>query len=95
MSRAILIEHRGCSSVVERNVANVDVVGSNPITRFGRKSPLTSAPHPTQLCDEDQRPLRHRGGVEHARRLIGQDDRGLCGARSGAGAGDREQGWLI
>ena len=25
---------RGCSSVVERHVANVNVVGSNPITRF-------------------------------------------------------------
>jgi hypothetical protein len=25
---------RGCSSVVERNLAKVDVVGSNPITRL-------------------------------------------------------------
>ena len=25
---------RGCSSVVERHVANVNVVGSSPITRF-------------------------------------------------------------
>jgi hypothetical protein len=28
----------GCSSVVERNLAKVDVVGSNPITRFGKKA---------------------------------------------------------
>ena len=27
-------EPRGCSSVVERHVANVAVVGSSPITRF-------------------------------------------------------------
>ena len=30
----------GCSSVVERHVANVNVVGSNPITRFSGVSLL-------------------------------------------------------
>jgi hypothetical protein len=29
----------GCSSVVERNLAKVDVVGSNPITRFLEEAP--------------------------------------------------------
>jgi uncharacterized protein YceK len=37
-SRQIIIEtptcFSGCSSVVERHVANVNAVGSNPITRF-------------------------------------------------------------
>ena len=29
-----MVKFCGCSSVVERNLAKVDVVGSNPITRF-------------------------------------------------------------
>ena len=32
------IKQRGCSSVVERNLAKVDVVGSNPIIRSHRKT---------------------------------------------------------
>src|SRR3954451_16096117 len=32
---------RGCSSVVERHVANVNVEGSTPFTRFERKSRRT------------------------------------------------------
>ena len=30
-------QHRGCSSVVERNLAKVDVVGSSPIIRLRKK----------------------------------------------------------
>ncbi len=33
----LLILTCGCSSVVERHVANVNVVGSNLITRFGNR----------------------------------------------------------
>jgi hypothetical protein len=35
---------RGCSSVVERHVANVDAVGSSPITRSSSRSRWMSNP---------------------------------------------------
>ena len=34
--------NRGCSSVVERNLAKVDVVGSNPIIRSQNKNGASS-----------------------------------------------------
>jgi hypothetical protein len=36
-------QFRGCSSVVERNLAKVDVVGSNPITRLRSKYQYSKA----------------------------------------------------
>src|SRR5258708_22306941 len=41
-SADLLRSIRGCSSVVERHVANVAVVGSSPITRFLEPSRLDS-----------------------------------------------------
>ncbi len=42
LSEGSKYKKRGCSSVVERNLAKVDVVGSNPIIRSSQKKAQAS-----------------------------------------------------
>ena len=59
----------GCSSAVERHVANVNVGGSNPLTRFPRTAPIAQSgffyeirPHPARRWPDGRKQADPTGG---------------------------------